>query len=104
MTKNNESENKTKEISKGEEHQVKTAKKQTVPKRLKKYRTDKGFTIYSLAERLGVNFSTVSYWENGKKYPRHEQILNLEEIFGKQYSDLFRDLTPEEIKDLESRH
>jgi len=68
------------------------------PKRLKKYRLEKGISIYDLAEIVGTNFSTVSYWENGKRYPRHEKIIALEDYFGKAYRDLFTDLTDDEIK------
>jgi DNA-binding transcriptional regulator YiaG len=87
-------------IKKGGE---KMTKKQNKPKRLKKYRMDKGFTIYSLAERIGVNFSTVSYWENGVKHPRHDKIVQLEDLFNASYRDLFTDLTEEEAAELEQR-
>lgn len=72
------------------------------PKRLKKYRVEKGITIYELAEVLGVNHSTVSYWENGKKYPRHEKIIELEDYFERPYRDLFTDLTDREMEILEN--
>lgn len=78
-------------------------KQQGKPKRLKKYRMDNGFTIYSLADRLGVNYSTVSYWENGVKHPRHNKIVELEDLFKANYRDLFTDLTEEEAADLEQR-
>lgn len=68
------------------------------PKRLKKYRIEKDISIYQLAEDLGVNYSTISYWENGKKYPRHDMIIALEDYFNRAYRDLFTDLTDNEIK------
>ncbi|QDP42842.1 helix-turn-helix protein [Bacillus phage vB_BmeM-Goe8] len=79
------------------------------PKRLKKYRTDAGLTIYTLADRLAkemgksVNYSSVSYWENGEKFPRQKTLRALEDMFGVGYRDLFDDLTPEEIEELENR-
>jgi transcriptional regulator with XRE-family HTH domain len=73
------------------------------PKKLKQYRTERGFTIYSLADRLKVNFSTVSYWENGEKFPRRQKLEDLEDLFGVGYRELFKDMTPEEIKALEER-
>lgn len=71
------------------------------PKRLKKYRIEKGISIYELGEIVGANFSTVSYWENGKKFPRHDKIIALEDYFGRAYRDLFTDLTDYEMKILE---
>ena len=73
------------------------------PKRLKKYRLDSGYTIYSLADRLGVNFSSISYWENGEKFPRRQKLEALEDLFGVGYRELFSDLTEQEIADLEQR-
>lgn len=78
-------------------------KKKGLPKRLKKYRVDAGYSIYSLADRLGVNFSTVSYWENGHKFPRQGKMMELEELFGAGYRDLFTDLTEEEAAELERK-
>lgn len=74
-----------------------------LPKRLKKYRLDAGFTIYSLADRLGVNYSTVSYWENGVKFPRVKTMMELEEVFGVGYRELFKDLSEEEAYEVEQR-
>jgi transcriptional regulator with XRE-family HTH domain len=79
----------------------KVSNKKKVPKMLKKIRMEEGFTIYSLAERLDVNFSSVSYWENGVKHPRHKKIVELEDLFGLSYRELFTDLTPEEIIQVE---
>lgn len=75
-------------------------KNEARPKRLKKYRIEKGISIYELADIVGANFSTISYWENGKRYPRHEKIIILEDFFGKPYRDLFTDLTDEEIESI----
>lgn len=72
------------------------------PKRLKKYRIEKGISIYELAEIVDANFSTISYWENGKRYPRHDKIIELEDYFGRPYRDLFTDLTDDEIKSLDT--
>jgi DNA-binding transcriptional regulator YiaG len=80
-----------------------TKENKKLPKRLKKYRMDSGYTIYSLADRLDVNFSSVSYWENGQKFPRPGKMMELEEIFGVGYRDLFTDLTEKEAIDLEQR-
>lgn len=88
------------QLKKGEENMT---KENRLPKRLKKYRIDAGYTIYSLADRLNVNYSTVSYWENGVKHPRHNKIVELEDLFKTSYRDLFSDLTEEEAAELEQR-
>ena len=82
---------------------VRVGTNKPVPKRLKKYRMDAGYTIYSLAEKLNVNYSTVSYWENGIKHPRHNKIVELEDLFNVSYRELFSDLTEEEAEELERR-
>lgn len=89
-------------VQKANKKGVKKVEKK-IPKRLKKYRVDGGFTIYSLADRLGVNYSSVSYWENGVKHPRHDKIIELEDIFGASYRELFSDMSEEEIEALEER-
>lgn len=91
------------EIKKGEGKMSQENKKNSVPKKLRKYRMNAGHTIYSLADRLGVNHSTVSYWENGIKFPRPAKMMELENIFGVGYRELFEDLTEEEAIELEQR-
>lgn len=81
---------------------IKLTKKRT-PKRLKKYRMDAGYTTYSLGDKLGVSFSTVSNWEGGLKFPRQEKLMELEELFKQGYRELFSDLTEEENRELETR-
>ena len=77
--------------------------KKRTPKRLKKYRMDEGYTTYSLGDKLGVSFSTVSNWEGGLKFPRQEKLMELEELFKQGYRELFSDLTEEENRELETR-
>lgn len=77
--------------------------KKRTPKRLKKYRMDAGYTTYSLGDKLGVSFSTVSNWEGGLKFPRQEKLMQLEELFKQGYRELFSDLTEEENRKLETR-
>ncbi|AXH71105.1 putative XRE family transcriptional regulator 1 [Bacillus phage BSP36] len=84
--------------SKGESKM--NAKGKTI-KKLRKYRLDRGLTIYSLADKLGVNFSTVSYWETGEKFPRRQKLEELEDLFDVGYRELFKDLTQEEIEELD---
>lgn len=48
--------------------------------KLQKIRVEKGYTLRSLAEEIGVNFSTISYWEQGIKKPRSGNKLKLEKV------------------------
>lgn len=64
---------------------------------------DAGYTTYSLGDKLGVSFSTVSNWEGGLKFPRQEKLMELEELFKQGYRELFSDLTEEENRELETR-
>lgn len=72
-------------------------------KRLKKYRMDMGYTIYSLADIVGVHYSTISYWESGVKFPRQKKMMLLEDLFNATHRDLFTDLTEDEMKEVEAR-
>jgi len=75
----------------------------TTPKKLKKYRLDAGFTIYSLADRVGVHYSSVSGWENGRKFPRMDKVMMLEDLLGHSHRELFTDMNEEEIREVEER-
>jgi transcriptional regulator with XRE-family HTH domain len=88
-----------KNTTKGDEKM--TSNKKQNPKMLKLVRMEAGYTIYSLGDELGVNFSSVSYWENGVKFPRHKMIVKLEDMFDMSYRELFTDLTPEQIQKVE---
>lgn len=74
-----------------------------LPKALKKIRMDNNYTTYSLAAELGVNHSTITYWENGDKFPRQKKLMQLEDLFGVSWRELFEDLSPEEAEELEKR-
>ncbi|UJJ74863.1 hypothetical protein [Bacillus phage BM-P1] len=52
---------------------------------------------------MGVSFSTISYWENGEKFPRRQKLEDLEDLFKESYRVLFEDLSEEEAADLERR-
>lgn len=46
----------------------------TLGNRIQKVRKDKGMKQYDLAEAIGVNFTTVSLYEAGKREPRRETL------------------------------
>lgn len=50
-------------------------------KRLKKLRSDAGFTQQQLAERMGVTKSVVSFYELRERTPSPEIVIKLCEIF-----------------------
>jgi ribosome-binding protein aMBF1 (putative translation factor) len=79
---------------------IKGGNKMKTPKKLKLYRLKAGHTIYTLSDRLGVNFSSISYWESGDKFPRRQKLEALEDMFGVGYRELFKDLTPEEMEEV----
>lgn len=72
-------------------------------KRLKKFRMDSGYSINTLAAKLGVDSSTISYWESGKRFPRRNVLEQLEDLFNVSYRELFDDLTKAEMKEIERR-
>lgn len=52
-------------------------------KQLELYRLENRITQESLAEEIGVNFSTISRWLNGKTRPSKIQQYHLEKFFNK---------------------
>ena len=73
-----------------------TGNKEVLSKNLKKYMIRSGKGRSTIAEDLGLPYSTVTDWVNGKKYPRINNIEKLAEYFNVSKSDLIEDF--EEIK------
>ena len=48
--------------------------------RLRKYRLEKRMTQQELADALGVTFSTVNRWFNGKRKPRELQEYQIKKL------------------------
>lgn len=48
-----------------------------------------GMSQTEAARRLGVDQSTVSYWETGKKTPRASKLARLAELYGCTIDELF---------------
>jgi len=67
-----------------DESDVKTLK-------LQRIRVDKGFTLRTLADEIGVHFSLISYWEHGIKKPRIANQLKLEKALDTPASTLFEE-------------
>ncbi len=75
--------------------------KKRVPNYMKKLRMNKGWSTYDLADKFGVNNSTIYYWENSIRFPKKEYLMQLEDFFNLSYRELFKELSEEEIKSLE---
>lgn len=49
--------------------------------RLKELRTEKELSQTKLAEKLGVDFRTISNWENGVRKPDIDTLLEIAKFF-----------------------
>ena len=65
--------------------------KETLSKNLKKYIAKSGKERSVVAEDLGLPYSTLTDWLNGKKYPRINNIEKLAAYFEVSKSDLIED-------------
>ena len=75
---------------------VSTGNKEVLAKNLKKYISKSGKERSVIAEDLGLPYSTLTDWVNGKKYPRINNIEKLAAYFEVSKSDLIENF--EEIK------
>ncbi|WWO59081.1 hypothetical protein [Listeria phage 20422-1] len=57
---------------------------------LRRIRENQQLSIRQLAQDLDVNYSLISYWETGKKFPRERNRVKLEKYFGVPSSELFK--------------
>ena len=76
--------------------------KKTMSNNLKKYLKINKVSRTQLSESLGISYSTISDWINGKSYPRIDKIELMANYFGINKSDLvedhFEDIKPQGIK------
>ena len=61
--------------------------------RLAALRDERGWSIETLAERLGVSRQAVWYWETGQRLPRAEHFKKIVEVLGLQEQDLLGQAT-----------
>ena len=73
-----------------------TYNKEIFAKNLKSHMNKKGKDRKEVAVEIGVAYSTLTDWVNGKKFPRIEKVELLAEYFGISKSDLIEDF--EEVK------
>lgn len=57
---------------------------------MRELREKAGLTQCGLAEKVGVQRSTVAMWETGQRYPRPDKLLKLEALFGVPAGDIIR--------------
>ena len=62
--------------------------------RIRDYRLRMGLTMKELGAMVGVSESAVGLWENGKRKPNYEKMLQLSEALGCTVSDLLGEETP----------
>lgn len=55
---------------------------------IREYRKRAGLTMKELADRLGVHESAVGLWENGKRRPTYERLLQISEELNCSVNDL----------------
>lgn len=72
--------------------QEKNTKKTRV---LKRARESKDVSLRELADILDINYSVISYWERGYRYPSKENQEKLEKFFGRSIDDLMEEETNE---------
>ena len=63
----------------------------TMSNNLKKYLKINNVSRNQLSESLGISYSTISDWINGKAYPRIDKIEMMANYFGIEKSDLVED-------------
>lgn len=63
----------------------------TMSNNLKRYLKINNITRSQLSESLGISYSTISDWINGKAYPRIDKIEMMANYFGINKSDLVED-------------
>lgn len=53
-----------------------------IGERIRRARARRGFTQYTLADRIGVNQSAVARWETGSRKPRYEHLSDIAKALG----------------------
>ena len=72
--------------------------KLTMSNNLKRYLKINNITRNQLSESLGISYSTISDWINGKAYPRIDKIEMMANYFGIEKSDLVEDKSKQKEK------
>ena len=54
---------------------------------LSTHRTIEGYTQESFAEAIGVDRTTVAFWETGRSHPNRENVAKIEALLGIKWAD-----------------
>lgn len=73
--------------------------KKVFAENLSRYMTEAQKDRMDICEALGLKYSTLTEWLNGKKYPRIDKIEMLANYFGIQKSDLIEDHKKSDTQD-----
>ena len=65
---------------------------------IKKFRKNKGFNQYTLADTTGVSVDTVRRWEKGTQVPRADELVRLAEALGCTEAELLNGADDGKIK------
>lgn len=57
--------------------------------KLKQLRAKKGYTIYDMADKLGISYSHYSLIENRKRNLTYEMAIRIAKVFKKKPDDIF---------------
>lgn len=60
---------------------------------LRQERISRGWTQAYVANQCGVSYQVVCDWENGRRKPSYDVLCTLEDLFGLNHRDLFREVT-----------
>lgn len=56
---------------------------------LKTARVYANLTLQEAAKKLGVNYSTLCNWENGRTEPKASTLMSMAQLYGVRYEDIF---------------
>ena len=62
-----------------------------IRRRLKRVREGQKISMRELGELIDVDYTAVSHWESGKRYPSEENSQKLEKIFEEPISELMKE-------------
>lgn len=62
-----------------------------IGQKLKRARTEAGFTQEGVAEKIGVSRQTISNWENNRSYPDIVSVISLSDLYSLSLDELLKE-------------